>query len=138
VRRNRLPAHLRRNPLLTRLRREANGLRGLYGVPVLLAGSALLDANSDPRDWDIRLTIEDDDFRRRYGDPEQWHRDGASGNWTRVRWRWSDDCVRRSKNLSAALGVLVDFQVYPRSYVKRIGYNREPVMRLDTRKGRKQ
>lgn len=129
----RLPKHLRGNKWLRSLRREANGLRGLYGVPVLLVGSALLDSNPDPRDWDIRLTIPDDDFRRRHGDPTQWEIEGGTGHWTRVRWRWSDDCVRRSRQLSASLGVLVDFQVYPRRYVRRMHWYSKPRLRLDTR-----
>jgi hypothetical protein len=129
----RLPTHLRGNRWLKSLRREANGLRGLYGVAVFLAGSALLDSNPDPRDWDVRLTLPDADFQRRYGPVEDWISEGNTGRWTRTRWRWSDDCVRRSRQLSVALGVLVDFQVYPRTHVKRMHYTQKPRLRLDTR-----
>ena len=115
------------------LRTEANGLRGLYGVPVYLVGSALFDSNEQPRDWDIRLALPDAEFKRRYGDPERWLFEGGDGNWTKVRWRWSDDCVKQSQRCSSNCGVLVDVQIYPESHAKR--YRGRPRLRLDTRKG---
>jgi hypothetical protein len=116
------------------LRAEANALRGLYGVPVYLVGSALFDANPQPRDWDIRLTLPDDRFKRRYGDAEQWEFEGGDGHWTAIRWRWSDDCVKQSQRLTSNLGVLVDVQIYPERYAKRFrGRHR---LRLDTRRVR--
>ena len=115
-----------------RLRAEANGLRGLYGVPVYLVGSALLDSNEQPRDWDVRLTLSDAEFARRYGNPERWETEGGDGQWTKVRWRWSDDCVKQSQRASANSGVLVDVQIYPERYVRR--FSGKPRLRLDTRK----
>jgi hypothetical protein len=119
--------HLRR-----RLRAEANGLRGLYGASVYLVGSALLDCNERPRDWDIRITISDEQFQRRYGSPERWQFEGGDGQWTSVRWRWSDDCVKQSRQCSINTGLLVDVQVYPISYEGR--FTGKPRLRLDTRR----
>jgi hypothetical protein len=64
-----VPAHLRgrKNARLWSLRRLANGLRGYYGQPVYLCGSALLDGNTNPRDWDIRIELPDEQFALRYG-----------------------------------------------------------------------
>jgi hypothetical protein len=119
--------------LMRMLRREGNGIRGLYGVPVFLCGSALMDGNEKPRDWDFRITLADADFKARYGDPHKWEMEGCNGEWTDIRWRWSDDCVKRSKQLSAILGLNVDFQVYPRSYARK-RFKGKPRLRLDTRR----
>lgn len=126
----RAPEHLRRNRDRLRLmRRRAREIARFYCVPVWLCGSALLDCNAKPRDWDIRLTLPDDDFARRYGDPEKWEREGSTGEWTDVRWRWSNDCVKRSKQESLALGLNIDLQIYPASHA--IVYRYEPRYRLD-------
>jgi len=128
----RWPAHLRGNPhLRKKLRREANFLRAFYGMPVYLVGSALIDSNADPRDWDIRIVLDDPQFRRRYGDPDDWYHQGQTGAWTRVRWRWSDDCVKQSKRSSAVLGVNVDLQIHPRVMAEAFKYQHR--FRLDTR-----
>jgi hypothetical protein len=120
--------------MMHRLHAEANGIRGLYGVPVYLCGSALMDTNEKPRDWDFRITLADADFEMRYGVVDEWVKQGQSGYWTDVRWRWSDDCVKRSKAASAHLGLNVDFQAYPASYAKR--FKGQPRLRLDTRRGK--
>jgi hypothetical protein len=118
--------------MMQRLRMEANGLRGLYGVPVYLVGSALMDANEKPRDWDFRITLSDADFATRYGDPKAWVDEGRTGKWTDVRWRWSDDCVKQSKVASSRLQLNCDVQVYPASYAK--AFAGKPRLRLDTRR----
>jgi len=115
-----------------KLQHVGNGLRGLYGAPVYLVGSALLDSNMYPRDWDIRIMLSDAEFTRRYGNPQTWHAEQAHKNWTRISWRWSDDCVKQSKVESSILGVLVDFQVYPLS-IYRKSFRHRPRLRLDTR-----
>ncbi len=117
--------------LRKRLRSEGNGLRGLYKVPVYLVGSALLDCNERPRDWDIRLSIPNAEFARRYGDPQRWILEGHDGQWTSVRWRWSDDCVKQSQQASANCGVLVDVQIYPEAFNGI--FTGKPRLRLDTR-----
>jgi hypothetical protein len=129
------PLHLRSSDAgfarLHLLQRWANGVRGLYGVPVWLVGSALRDDNADPRDWDIRLRLSDAAFRARYGPPLAWVAQGTSGLWERTRWRWSDDCTKMSREGAVYTRLNIDFQVYPRAYWERfVGEGR---MRLDTR-----
>lgn len=128
--RARWPKHAARF-LRERLRREGNNLSAFYGGRVYLVGSALLDANEQPRDWDVRVIISDAEFQRRYGDPQAWIGEGHSGKWTRIRWRWSDDCVKQSQVASAACQVLVDVQVYPDCFEGI--FTGKPRMRLDKR-----
>jgi hypothetical protein len=113
------------------LQRWANALRGRYGVPVYLCGSALRDDNADPRDWDVRLRIPAARFRAMYGDPAQWCREGDTGQWTRVRWRWSDDCVKVTKEGWKQTRLNIDFQAYPPAMWNK--FLDEPRLRLDTR-----
>ena len=145
----RLPAHLRSND--TRrwyLRKMANGLRGLFGEPVYLCGSALLDSNANPRDWDIRITLPDRVFAQRYGElltgermteakvmriVDDWETQGLTGDWKAVRWRWSDECVKQSRQESERTGLNIDFQVYPKTHTDAL-YKTKPRARLDTRR----
>lgn len=128
-----LPQHLRTDPVrLARLQGEANSIRGLYGVPVYLCGSALREDNPEPRDWDLRICLSDYDFSLRYGDPGQWMTEGCTGEWTDVRWRWSDDCVKQTKRAARRTGLNVDFQIYPESHWNAL-YADSPRVKLDTR-----
>jgi hypothetical protein len=43
-----------------------------FGAPVYLVGSAL--ELVDPRDVDVRVLVREEDFKARYGDPEEWRR----------------------------------------------------------------
>jgi hypothetical protein len=126
-----IPEHVKKN--LGRLHRWANGIYGLYGVPVYLVGSALSDSNPDPRDWDVRITLPDKEFAVRFGDPQAWVTEGATGIWTRVRWHWADECVKRAKSGWYACRLNIDFQIYPRSHVRRIYPASFPRLRIDTR-----
>ena len=137
----RLPEHLRgrKNPRMWVLRRFANAQRGLYGQPVYLCGSALLDGNAHPRDWDIRIVLPDDQFALRYGNGRnaeyvvgRWVGEALDGAWTAIRWRWSDDCVKHSLQGCRDTGLNIDFQVYPASHAKAL-YKSKPKIRLDTR-----
>lgn len=138
----RLPAHLRpggENGILRQmLRRRANAERGLLGVPIYLCGSALLDFNTKPRDWDIRIRLSDREFSRRYADGRKdgvsaWITEAQTGEWTAIRWRWSDDCVKRSKDWSRhCMGLNFDVQIYPATHWKAL-YRHSPRLRLDTR-----
>lgn len=126
------PAHLReRTDRLVLLQRWANGIAGFYGVPVYLCGSALRDDNVDPRDWDVRLCLPDRDFTVRYGDVAAWVSQGQTGAWERPRWRWSEDCVKRTHEAWQQTKLNVDFQVYPEPYWDSFGD--QPRVRLDTR-----
>lgn len=129
-----LPAHLRTKQgriRLAALRRWASRVRGFWGEPVYLCGSALLDFNADPRDWDIRVCLEDDDFGRRFGPVGDWNQEGLTGKWGRTRFRWSDRCVKDSKDAARHTGLNIDFQVYPASHWPH--YRGKPRLRLDTR-----
>ena len=116
----RAPAHLRENrPKLKLLRRWARLVKTrMGGSSVYLCGSALHDGNADPRDWDIRVNLTAAEFRRFYGDPDAWEDQGRTGQWQRERIRWSDDCVKISKEAFYHVSLNVDFQVYPRVYAK--------------------
>lgn len=118
------------------LARYANGLAAFYSAPVYLVGGALKPGNSDPRDYDIRVILPDSEFRRRYGDPERWKEEGSSGNYSALRWRWSDDCVHKTRQGWRDTRLNIDFQVYPASWDKML-YADKRKLRIDTR-GRRQ
>lgn len=127
-----LPAHLAANPVrVAQLRRWANRLRGRYGVPLYLVGSALRDDNPDPRDWDIRMMLPDDDFAVRFGPVAEWRHEGNTGDWTRTRFRWSDQCVKDTKDAVAWTHLNVDFQIYAESHAADL-YAGKPRLRLDS------
>lgn len=115
-----------------RLYRFANGIAGLYGVPVYLCGSALRPDNPDPRDYDIRVMLPDAQFEERYGSVRKWNDEGAVGNWTRVRWRWSADCTKQSRAGFRDTGLNIDLQVYPASHARAL-YRDKRRVRIDTR-----
>lgn len=113
------------------LRRWANQLSGYFGAPVYLCGSALRPDNPNPRDWDVRVTIPDTDFWYRFGGlPEDWIKQGETGDWGPVRWNWSRECVRNTKAGWSATGLNIDFQVYSEMSAKQ--YAGQPRVRLDT------
>ncbi len=104
-----LPHHLKANRRLLRaLRWNANSLRAYYGVPVYLVGSALLDSNVRPRDWDVRIILSDADFERRYGISAEVFRGSITDErWPDGRWHWADDCRKQSSVMAAHTGVKV-------------------------------
>jgi hypothetical protein len=125
-----LPAHI--TPALrSRFQRWANRLRGRYGVPIYLCGSALREDNPDPRDWDIRIALPDEDFAIRFGPVAEWIEEGHTGNWTRTRYRWSDQCVKDTKDFFAWCHLNGDVQIYPASHVAAL-YGTEPRVRIDS------
>jgi hypothetical protein len=112
------PAHLRNKPdVRAALRKEADELRDVYGVPVWLVGSALIDSNEWPRDWDIRITLEPVRMVQLYSVAE-------------MRSRWLADRHRQSDWLSRRLWLNVDFQTYPATHLDR--FTGKPRFRLDT------
>lgn len=128
---NPLPRHLQDNPKrLNKLRRFANEMANFYRTPVYLCGSAMIDFNCEPRDWDIRIEMGHRDFKRRFGDPWQWMTEGGTGNWTQLRWKWSDECVKRTKDGWGRTGLNIDFQIYPLVQIQ--SYAHKPKVRLDT------
>lgn len=120
----------------TVLRRYANSIRGYYGHPVYLVGSALRPDNLNPRDWDIRVMLPDDEFALRFGNGREteyvigrWMGEACDGNWTSIRWNWSRECVKRSLQASRELLLNVDFQVQP----ERNWYENKPRLQIDTK-----
>lgn len=125
-----IPSHLT-PALLWRLRRWANRLRGRYGVPIYLCGSALREDNPDPRDWDVRIMLPDVLFALHFGPVDQWRDEGCTGQWTRTRFRWSDQCVKDDKDFAAWVQLNGDVQIYPESHAATM-YAGLPRLRLDT------
>lgn len=125
-----IPKHVQDN--LNRLRRWANTLRQLYpDTPIYLVGSALSGSNPNPRDWDIRIIVPDEEFVIRFGNVEEWEIEGATGEWTDIRWKWADECIKRVKSGWGATGLNIDFQIYPESHTKRVYPDDLPKLRLD-------
>ncbi len=126
------PAHLRARPdRLFLLRRWANGVAGLYGEPVYLCGSALVDDNGSPRDWDVRVRLDSEAFTARYGEPDLWECEGVTGDWTSVRWRWAADAAKQTRRAWRHTRLNIDFQTMPAAYWDRV-YGNRPRVRLDT------
>lgn len=126
-----IPKHVKQE--LGLLNRYANGLRGLYGVPIYLVGSALSGTNKNPRDWDIRIILPDDDFTIKFGDVNQWKQEGVTGLWTKLRWNWSDTCVKLSKDGYKQCGLNIDCQIYPQSHSDAVYPKSLPKLKIDTR-----
>ena len=127
-----IPRHVEEN--LSSLQRFANKTRGLYGFPIYLVGSALSGSNSNPRDWDIRLILPNDEFDRHFGDHNKWMWEGTSGQWTEIRWKWSDACVKLSKQGYYECRLNIDFQIYPEEYADTVYPESSfPRMQIDTR-----
>lgn len=117
-----------------RLVKWANGIRGFYGHPVLLVGSQVT-GKENPRDVDIVCAIPDDEFELRYGDVNLWLQEGGTGLWTDVRWKWADDCVKKSLDGMRCTKLQIDFKVQPMAQFKGYDFvNKEfPPYKLDTR-----
>lgn len=132
-RRRNMPAHLKENfHRWFALLRWANGMAGLYGVPIYLCGSALRDDNAEPRDWDVRIRLPRKVFEAKFGgSADDWYDEGSTGIWSNVRWRWSAECVRMSRQASERTKLNIDFQIFPPAYWKH--FAKRPRFRLDTR-----
>lgn len=87
-----------------------------YRTHAYLCGSALTKSN--PRDWDVRLRLTHAEFKRRWGDPHKWILEGNSGEWTDIRWSWSNENAPLSANGSRCTGLNLDVQIYPAAYWK--------------------
>lgn len=107
----------------------ANHMAARYDGPVYLVGSIL--HNPNPRDYDIRILVEDTDFAARYGmalykmdSPKgslQEQSGIVSGNY--IKWyedgpsqRWIDDIAKFGSHLSRIINYNIDFQVWPKSH----------------------
>lgn len=114
--------------------RWANSIRGLYGQPVYLVGSQIT-GKENPRDVDVVCAIPDDEFTIRFGDVNDWMQEGGTGLWTEIRWKWSDECIKRWKEASLETGLNVDFKIQPFAQFKGYKHIHEqfPPYKLDTR-----
>ena len=134
----RWPEHLRgraRAAVRTNLRTFARHLAGYYGQPVYLCGSALIDSNAKPRDWDLRIALPDMNFERRYGcTAKSWDEQGQSGLWGDSRHAWSADCVKQSHSGMDRTLLNCHVQVYPKTYGER--FKRYPKLLLAKPKGK--
>lgn len=98
-----------------------------FGYPVELIGSAL--HKSDPRDYDLRILMSEEDFRFHFAlAPSDWQKEGREGKaWSELRLTWSLRCTDWSKRLSERSGCNVDFQIWPRSFVKGASFTLVPL-----------
>jgi len=105
----------------------ANQMAARFGRPVFLVGSAL--RLPDPRDYDVRIVLSDDEFRDRYGDPHEYE----AGTWLPHRFpsmlRYYADMAKLTQQAVAAIRLNIDFQVHPRRFA--YGYREQPRRRLD-------
>jgi ribonucleotide monophosphatase NagD (HAD superfamily) len=102
----------------TKFEVTANAVAARYGGKVYLVGSALSKKN--PRDYDVRVVIEDDDFRRLFG----WNDEKAAD------WAARYDQLKNSRQFSMEMALNIDFQVQKKSDARFYGRQR-PKMRLD-------
>lgn len=117
-----------------RLVKWANEIRGFYGHPVLLVGSQIM-GQENPRDIDIVCAIPDEEFELRYGKVGIWLQEGETGLWTEVRWKWADDCVKKSLDGMRDTKLQIDFKVQPMAQFNGYKYIHDsfPPCKLDTR-----
>lgn len=112
-----------------RFRRNANSLVGRYGAHVFLVGGALED--EEPRDYDVRIILPDDDFRRLYGGhPLDDKPVESCFDYQMWEWRRAYDGLKQSRLMTVRMSVPVDFQVQAESEAR--VYDRRPVVRLDS------
>jgi hypothetical protein len=112
------------------LYRYANSLRAFYGLPVYLCGSIL--ERSNYRDVDIRIEMPDDLFNVRFGLVKLWIEEGATGNYTNLRWKWSEECVDKTQKGWNDTLMNIDFQIYPKSYCEAM-FKDKKKFKLDTK-----
>lgn len=120
-----VPTHVHHQwPMLEAYAQE---LAARYGAAIYLVGSALVPANSEPRDWDVRCILPDDVFERAYGPLKEW---AQVAPFSATRTRWAADCAKQtSLGWSICPGLYIDFQVLPESQCRRD--HAKPRVRLD-------
>jgi hypothetical protein len=116
-----------------RLVRWANYMRGYYGFPIYLVGSAL--TKKMPRDIDVCCIIPDALFCQRYHieDIQQHVSKKISGIWNDEHWRWSDDVMKKVYHGWDFTHMNIDFKVISEAESKEQGYMDKPKLQLDTR-----
>lgn len=111
-----------------RFRRNANSLAARYGAHVLLVGGALEDES--PRDYDVRIVLPDDDFRRLYGGAPGGERPlDAMFDFESWEWRRAYDCLKQSRIMTHRMSVPVDLQIQAETEAR--AYEGNPSVQLD-------
>jgi len=90
----------------------ANSIRDCYGHPVYLVGSQLTD-KKEPRDVDVVCAIPDDEFALRFGNANKWMEEGITGQYTEIRLKWIDECIKRWKEAVIETNLNIDFKIQP-------------------------
>ena len=117
------------NVNIARLLHEAKRLSKFYRAEVYLVGSAL--TKERPRDLDIRVYLGPGVFKRRFGiGDKKFYKEGATGQWSAARYRWSRHCTAVAHSMSVYLKVNVDFQVRPAFDWGLMRLEKHPQMRL--------
>lgn len=112
-----LPLHVKEQ--LPILRIYAEVLEKTFNVPIYLVGSALRYGNIFPRDWDIRARLTNIAFTERYGDYKLWYKETKLGlEYTEPIIKWSDECVKLTKQGWEITQLNIDFQIVPHIYWK--------------------
>jgi len=112
-----------------RFRRNANSLAARYGAHVFLVGGALED--EEPRDYDVRIILPNDDFRRLYGGhPLDEKPIEARFDYQPWEWRRAYDGLKQSRIMTQRMSVPVDLQVQAESETR--AYEGKPAVQLDT------
>ena len=103
----------------------ANSFASRYGGPLFLVGSALSMAS--PADYDVRVIVESEDYRRLFGEPGALSGDGedvfTTQTWARLR-----EELKQSRRCSRRMRCNVDFQIQVGYQAK---YRDRPALRLD-------
>lgn len=110
------------------LNRWANSISAYYYAPIFLGGSSLI--KSDYRDVDVFAVIHDRHFRIRFGDVDEWEKEGISGEY-KIRWEWARECCKRWEEGCCETGLNLDFKIQPKSFVVK-RYAEINTYRLDT------
>lgn len=92
----------------------ANSIRVHYGYPVYLVGSQLTD-KENPRDVDVICAIPDDEFTSKFGDVNKWIEEGLTGQYSEIRLKWIDECIKRWKEAVIETNLNIDFKIQPES-----------------------
>lgn len=114
---------------LALLKREANSLAAYYFAPLYIVGSCL--QKQDWRDVDIVCILPDEHFSLRFGDYDKWYYEGATGEYTKIRWNWARECCKRWRELSRISWLNIDFKVISEKHDMRF-YKDRPKYRIDT------
>jgi hypothetical protein len=126
-----IPAH---TWFALKFRRQANSIAARYGAPVYLVGGALTDAQ--PRDFDIRVVLEDDEMARFYGIPGvtdvrvRSAITSAANDSEAWEHRRAYDNLKQSRQLSNRYRRNIDFQV--QALHEADPYREAPRLRLDS------